>query len=208
VNSWQDQSVRGALAPLAALAEERQAAVLLIGHLNKALGTDPLRRLGGSIALAAAARSVLLLARDPNDPESAGGNRRVLAQVKSNAGRLARSVSFRVEPATIAGETEIESVRLLELGQSPFSAAELLVVDEPESRSKLAEAEELLRSELEPGPRPVAELRATAEELGISVTTLERAKKQLGAKSVKLDLSRWGWELPPSEGTESEDARA
>lgn len=47
VNSWQDQSVRGALAPLAALAEKRQAAVILVGHLNKAEGTDPLRRLGG-----------------------------------------------------------------------------------------------------------------------------------------------------------------
>jgi RecA-family ATPase len=46
VNSWQ---VRGALAPLAALAEEQEAAVLLIAHLNKGQGSDPLRRLGGSI---------------------------------------------------------------------------------------------------------------------------------------------------------------
>jgi hypothetical protein len=36
------------------------------------------------IGLAAAARSVLLLARDPDDPEGASGPMRVLAQAKSN----------------------------------------------------------------------------------------------------------------------------
>src|SRR5262249_8837957 len=83
-NSCQDQSLRGALAPLAALARERDAAVLLIAHLNKGRDADPLRRLGGSIGLAAAARSLLLLARDPDDPDGAIGPRRVLAQAKSN----------------------------------------------------------------------------------------------------------------------------
>ena len=82
VNSWQDQSLRGALAPLAALAQELGTAVLLIAHLNKGRDADPLRRLGGSIGLAAAARSLLLLARDPDDPEGETGARRVLAHAK------------------------------------------------------------------------------------------------------------------------------
>jgi hypothetical protein len=208
VNTWQDQSVRGALAPLAALAEEHQAAVLLIGHLNKGQGTDPLRRLGGSIGLPAAARSVLLLARDPDDPQGNGGNRRVLAHVKSNLGQLARSVAFAVEETSVSGEMVVASARLVETGESSYGPAELLVVEEAEPRSKLAEAEQLLRSELEQGRRAVIHLRSAAEQLGISATTLDRAKKKLGITSVKLDLNQWAWQLPGSDVTESESADA
>ena len=92
VNTWQDHSLRAALAPLAALAEEQGTAVLLIAHLNKGRDADPLRRLGGSIGLAAAARSLLLLARDPDDPEGETGGKRVLAHAKSNLGQLRRAV--------------------------------------------------------------------------------------------------------------------
>ena len=99
------------LAPLAALAQEQETAVLLIAHLNKGRDADPFRRLGGSIALAAAARSLLLLARDPDDPEGAAGARRVLAQAKSNLGQL------RAEPRvsdqdSITGETRSRAAYL------------------------------------------------------------------------------------------------
>jgi hypothetical protein len=180
----------------------------LIGHLNKAPGTNPLQRLGGSIGLAAAARSVLLLARDPDDPQGSGGNRRVLAHVKSNLGQLARSVGFTVEHTAVPGEMAVTSARLVQTGESPYGPAELLVVEEPEPRSKLAEAEQLLRSELEQGRRTVLDVRAAAEQLGISTTTLDRAKKKLGVTSVKLDLHRWGWQLPGSDVIDSESAGA
>jgi hypothetical protein len=54
--------------------------------LNKGESTDPVQRLGGSIGLPDAARSVLLLARDPDDPDGVDGSQRVLAQAKSNYG--------------------------------------------------------------------------------------------------------------------------
>ena len=69
VNSWKDQEIRAALSPLQRLAEETGAAVVVVAHLNKGQSSDPLQRLGGSIGLPAAARSVLLLARDPDDPD-------------------------------------------------------------------------------------------------------------------------------------------
>jgi hypothetical protein len=206
VNSWQDQSLRGALAPLAALAQEQQTAVLLVAHLNKGQSADPLRRLGGSIGLAAAARSVLLLARDPDDPEGITGPMRVLAQMKSNLGLLEPSLAFRIKPATLANDVTTASLEAA--GASQFSAADLLALNETEARSKLSEAEALLRAELEDGSRPVSELRAAASELGISITTLDRAKKKLGVHSVKLDLDRWGWELAEDEATADEAAAA
>jgi hypothetical protein len=197
VNTWQDQSLRGALAPLAALAQEQGTAVLLIAHLNKGRDADPLRRLGGSIGLAAAARSLLLLARDPDDPEGETGARRVLAHAKSNLGQLETSCAYRIE--TKAVDNKVKAAYLKPTGASRFSAVELLALNEPEARSKLSEAEALLRADLGDGPRPVSELRATAKELGISITTLERAKKQLGVRSVKLGLGNWAWELSEAE---------
>jgi hypothetical protein len=206
VNSWSDQSLRGALAPLASLAQEQGTAVLLIAHLNKGHDADPLRRLGGSIALSAAARSLLLLARDPDDPEDTSGSRRVLAQAKSNLGLLEPSLAYRIQTASLANE--INSAYLEATGASRFSAAELLALNEVEARSKLSEAEALLRAELENGPRPVSELREAAMELGISITTLDRAKKKLDVRSVKLDLDRWGWVLAEDETTVDEVAAA
>jgi hypothetical protein len=206
VNSWSDQSLRGALAPLAALAQEQGTAVLLIAHLNKGHDADPLRRLGGSIALSAAARSLLLLARDPDDPEGASGSGRVLAQAKSNLGLLEPSLAYRIKTASLANE--VTSAYLEATGPSRFSAAELLALNEAEAQSKLSEAEALLRAELENGPRPVTELRQAARELAISITTLERAKKQLGARSVKLDLDRWAWALSETEAPDDEAAAA
>jgi AAA domain len=206
VNSWQDQSLRGALAPLAALAQEQGVAVLLVAHLNKGQNADPLRRLGGSVGLAAAARSMLLLARDPDDPDGATGDMRVLAQAKSNLGLLEPSLSYRIKPASLAND--VTTAYLEAAGASRFSAAELLALNETEARSKLSEAEALLRAELENGPRPVSELRAAALELGISITTLERAKKRLGVCSVKLDLDRWAWALSDAEASEDEAAAA
>jgi RecA-family ATPase len=206
VNTWQDQSLRGALAPLAALAQEQKTAVLLIAHLNKGRDADPLRRLGGSIALGAAARSLLLLARDPDDPEGAAGTRRVLAQAKSNLGQLETSCAYRIETKPV--DKKVKAAYLKPTGASRFSAVELLALNEPEARSKLSEAEALLRAELEGGPRPVSELRTAAAELGISITTLDRAKKQLGAQSVKLGLGNWAWELSETEASEAEVAAA
>src|SRR5262249_22936941 len=81
VDAHRDQDVRRALAPLAKMVERTGAAGLAVRHLNKggASGGNPLYRGGGSIGIIGAARSGLLVARDPDDPE-----RRVFAVTKSN----------------------------------------------------------------------------------------------------------------------------
>jgi hypothetical protein len=56
--------------------------------------------------------------------------------------------------------------------------------------------------------RPPWDSYARLGKLGISFTTLERAKKKLGITSVKLDLNRWGWQLPGSDVTESKNTGA
>jgi hypothetical protein len=54
----------------------------------------------------------------------------------------------------------------------------------------------------------VSELRAAAQGLEISLTTLDRAKKQVGARSIKVGLGSWAWELSEAEPSEEQVAAA
>jgi len=89
VNSHRDQDVRRALAPLAKLAEETGAALVVVRHLNKSSDGNALYRGGGSIGIVGQARSALLVARHPEDDR-----RRVLASLKSNLAEPAPSLAF------------------------------------------------------------------------------------------------------------------
>lgn len=90
-DSHKDQDVRATLSRLAALADRTSCTVLLIRHLTKATGRDPIYRGGGSIGIVGAARAGLLVAPDPDDPD-----RRVLASVKSNLGPAPESLAYRL----------------------------------------------------------------------------------------------------------------
>jgi hypothetical protein len=172
IDSHKDQSVRRALAPLYRLAEARNCAVLALLHLNKATGLAPLMRLGGSGAFGNAARSVLLLDRDPDDPEGEEGNRRVLAHIKCNVAPLAPSLVYAVEPVFLPAtdsNPEVETSRLKLIGDSPHNGRALLSVASEEERLTRDEAMDLLRAELAGGARrPAGDLIKAARELGIS----------------------------------------
>ncbi|MGH3584576.1 MAG: AAA family ATPase, partial [Mycobacterium sp.] len=73
-DSHKDQDIRRVLSRLAGVADRTGCTVLLLRHLNKAKGGDPMYRGGGSIGIVGAARAGMLVAADPDDPE-----RRVLA---------------------------------------------------------------------------------------------------------------------------------
>jgi hypothetical protein len=195
INTWKDQSVREALAPLHRAAEAHQAAIVVVAHLNKGEGSDPLRRIGGSVGIAAAARSVLLLARDPSDPEGERGSQRVLAHAKSNLGPPAASLTFAVEEVELEGG--VRTARVRELGLSAYLASELLTVERHERGSKVGDAIGLLGEMLASRPRPVTELEAAAQERDISWETMKRAKKVLGIESSKPSFGGgWAWQLP------------
>ena len=102
VDSHRDASLRRALAPLCRMAEATDAAVIGIAHLNKSQVADLIRRVGGSVALSAAARSVLLLTRDPDDDTEEGPDR-VLAHGKCNLGPQMEPLRLRIEGREVIG---------------------------------------------------------------------------------------------------------
>ncbi len=199
INSWRDQDIRCALAPLARLAEELDAAVIAIAHLNKSETSEALVRVGGSIGIVAAARSVLLAVPDPENPE---GRDRVLGQVKSNLGPRANPLRYYIESRTIQDRIAgaIETCGVVWNGEAPnLNPDELLVRYDQEERTRLDEAKEWLREALDKADRPVDELVREARKAGHSEPTLRRAKVALRVKSTKKEFSgKWCWTLPNS----------
>ena len=194
VNSWRDQSVRRAMAPLHRLAEQQRCAVMVVVHLNKGTGSNALYRAGGSIGIPAAVRSALLLARDPHDPERERGSRRVLAHVKCNIGKQAESLACVIESVNLDESTE--APKLTVTGSSAITASDLLEGPDVGERTERDEAVEYLRTELANGQRPARELFQGAP---CGERTLKKAKADLGVVSSKDGFTgSWVWRLPES----------
>lgn len=198
IDAYRDQSVRTVLAPFHHLAQEHGCAVVVLLHLNKAAGLDAAQRIGGSVGLPAAARSVLLLARDPDDPAGEQGSSRVLAHVKCNVAPLAPSLLFEIEPILIPAtgtEPDVETSRIVELGICDYTGSELLGSTQ-NSGSKLEEAQEFLREQLFE-PRPSRQVKEAADAAGITAKTLRRAREQLGVEEVREGFpATTTWRLP------------
>jgi hypothetical protein len=189
VDTHRDADVRRALGPAAQLAEDTGVAVVMVRHLTKTQGGNPLYRGQGSIGIGAAVRSVLLVARHPEDED-----RRVFARVKSNLAKPVPSLTF------VLVESANGSARVEWKGETTLSAAALLAAPaDPEERSALEEAMEFLRDELEGGPVKSSQVSKDARATGITEITLKRAKSTLGVRSRKQSNGTWTWEIPKGD---------
>ena len=191
VNSWRDQDVRRSLHPLANLADEMRIALVAIRHLTKGSGGHAVYRGGGSIGIIGAARSGLLVAKDPDDETG-----RVLAVVKSNLAPEAPSLSYHIETA------ENATSRIVWGGESPHSANALVAAfGDPEEQTALGQAKTFLLEELADGPRPAKEIQRTARDAGIADRTLKRARHVLAVESYRAGFGPGGtWMLALPKG--------
>ena len=215
VNSHKDQDVRRALAPLAKLAERLGVAVIAVMHVNKSRANSLFQRIGGSVAFTGAARSVLLVARDPDDPDRERGYRRVLAHGKSNAGQYARSLRFEIASKHVGDSDGIPTSRIEWLGECDTTSADLLsIADGDPERPGRDHACAFLRAELADGPRKANDVKNEAGRIGISPRTLERAKADVGVICKLLGGvgTPWFWSLPeaanPAGGVDDSDPLA
>lgn len=149
IDSHRDHSIRRALAPLYHLADRHGCAVVVVLHLNKMGGGDVFSRIGGSIGISGAARSILLLGRDPDDEDKEHGPRRVLAHFACNVAPEAPSLRYEIRtvvlPAT-GDEPEVETARIEYVETCGYTASDLLwgqPDEEKEEEKKLRE--QLLR---------------------------------------------------------------
>jgi hypothetical protein len=196
LDAHKDRDIRVLLGQLAALAQQLELAVLMIGHLNKAPSRDAYIRLSGSVAFYNAARSVATITLDPEDEDS-----RLLAQHKANWMRLAPVERHRLEPVSYlhAGQT-IETSRLVYVEDAedvdPYAVLEHF---EPRARTKTDDAASYLLALLAGGAwRKRGEVEDAAAAARISRRTLERAAAQLGVESKREGFPATGWWRLPS----------
>ena len=191
VDAHKDQQVRRALHRLSNLAEDTGVAIIVVRHLNKASGGNPLYRGGGSIGIVGAARSGLLVARDPDDE-----HRRVIASTKCNLAAEPPSIAFHLEQHDDAS-------RIVWDGVSDHGAAALLATPiDADERTARDDARVFLMSVLGNGPMPAREVERLATEAGVSKRTLHRAKSEAKVRSIK-GYSGWTWELPEGATSQS-----
>lgn len=182
-DTYNEQRVRAVLKPLAKMAERDSLVVLGTMHLNRRDARDVLTRISGSGGFGNLARSVLLLARDPDDPD---GPSRILALGKSNVGGRTPAIKLRLESCLIPNDNgeEIPTVRLVDVGESSYTSADLLGPSEDEDKlSAVSEASDFLREYLAGGPVEAKTVKSASRDVGIAERTLWRAVKRLRVKT-------------------------
>ena len=190
--------IRDTLQPLLGLTEETGIAVVGIMHVGKAGdGRRASQRLLGSTAFTALARSVLMIADQPDErqPEDIAehGKLKVLQVVKSN---------YSIPPAPQGFRRPLDAA-IRWLGPAEVTVEECLAVSPrargPEAK-ELGDATAFLSELLKAGPVRTSEVMTQARGQVFSERTLRRAKKQLGVVANRVSpTGPWEWALPEPE---------
>jgi len=196
-----DSDVRRALEPLVKLADETDAAVIGIIHVNKSGSTDPLTQVMGSRAFAAVARAVLFVASDPEDEKV-----RLLGQPKNNLGSLdLPTLKFRIVQYTIPDTREdaIVTGRIEWLGESSRSINDVVAM-QGISRQERDAADWLSEYLAGRGEVDFNEVIKAANQAGYSQRAIQRASKKLHVQIERKGFpSQTTWSLsgakPPWE---------
>ena len=173
--------------------EDSGAALLVIRHLNKGASTNAIYRGGGSIGITGAARSVMLVGKDPDDES---GERRILAMTKSNLAAQAPALAYHVE------SPDGHHPRIVWDGVSRHCASDLLLQADEESRSQTDECMDFLKQTLFGNTMEQREIHRLARQHGFSDKVIRRSRERLGVRSERVgglgSNGRWQWSLPLS----------
>jgi len=199
-DSHKDQDIRRVLSRLSFLADNTGCTVLLLRHLNKAKGGDPMYRGGGSIGIVGAVRAGMLVAKDPDDEEI-----RVLACTKSNLGPEPEALTYRLTDADVHGVARVEWI-----GTSTHDARALLADrgdgdDEPGGNPAAAFIFDYLMRDNVGGEAPAGDVLKAGKAAGFSDNDLKHARSRSRAPRIvsrKAGMGGgWVWAID-TEGAE------
>jgi len=196
VDSHKNTEVRGLLAPLADLAGRRRVAIVAVTHLSKTGGNKAVYRAMGSLAFAAAARSVWAIVKDTADPQ-----RRLFLPAKLNLARDPDGLAYRIADGRVEWETG-----MVKMHADDAFAAEAAEAARPGRRdSERREAAEWLREQLAHGPVLASEIIVRGKQAGFNKRTLQRAFENLGGVRKKESFGGpWTWGLPNQDDSEGD----
>jgi hypothetical protein len=200
-------AVRAVTTPLADLARQTGAAIVVVMHLNKAEMQHALYRIAGSIDFIAAARSALAVGRDPENEEG----RRLVLSIKNNVEKQPDGQAFCIEDGGLRWDKQPVTVTAQQmLSAQPGSGA----------TSKREQAAAGLSAILATGAQFAEYVYGITSAFGVGKRTVDEAKADLKIVCGKVPTpdgkTRWTWSLPGSpspppaeaDGTDEEETDA
>ena len=174
--------VRPIFRRLADVAQATNCAIVMIGHLNKAAGSQSTYRGLGSIDITAVVRSLLFIGKVKTDPTT-----RVIVHEKSSLAPPGQSLAF-----SLGDEKGFRWI-----GAYDISAEDLLAGGEgSKTELKQEQAVKLIEEFLSEGKKvSIAEINKEAAERGISERTVRLARNSMGDKiaSERQGKDWWIW---------------
>ena len=189
VNPNATEDVRNLLTPLIRLASKYGFALVLVGHLNKAQALNAIYRAGGSTSgWLGKCRSALMIIRDSEDKSL----RHVIPIKTNNASRDLPQLEFRI----IGGKLDIE------ISSDEIDPQDQLNPQQGRNPREREEAVDWIKSYFDGRNEiPTGEVEEAAKRSGISLSTLKRAKRLAGFKSILRQegagVHRWLWVRSP-----------
>ena len=168
--------MRAVMKRLARVAERTRCAIVLIGHMTKAASGKNLYRGLGSIDIAATARSVLMIERDPEDSSI-----RYMFPVKSSLAYEGCAIKFMFD----------RLIGFQFLGTSNYKSAPIAEMDDG---SKAQRAERMIRAMLLEGEQVGSSVIEHIQGTGISEHTIRLTARKIGVKSFRKGM-KWYWKL-------------
>ena len=159
-------------------------AIVLIGHLNKKEGSKGLYRSLGSIDVVAAARSVLQVERDTENPDI-----RIVHQIKNSLAPTAEDIRFSISAD--------KGFRWLECRPQFFEKQQ--PDTEPKFDTEQQKAVYWIRHFLEKGDMSANEMYCRLDNEGVSKRVARMVKTEMGIHCYQKKR-RWYWSVQPEEG--------
>lgn len=170
--------MRSQLKRLADIAAKYQCAIVIVGHMNKASGEKNLYRGLGTIDIAAIARSVLMIARDKDNPSI-----RYMFPVKSSLAPEGAAVAFSMN----------DLIGFCWLGKRIINTKDLKLFADEDNKAALAA--KVMKDVLSVNDVMSSHIMRKLKLMDVSPRTINKVKKELGIESYRRDGS-WYWHLP------------
>ena len=172
--------MRETMTKLASIAEEYACAIVLVGHMTKSNSGKSIYRGLGSIDIAAAARSVLLVARDKDEPY-----KRYMLPIKSSLAPEGEPIAFALDRDngfSWIGKCEI-NINELAVGQRVSAKKDIAI--------------NYLYTMLAESDMASVKIFEEMDRYGFSKRTVQEAKKEAGIQAYKKG-NAWYWHMERS----------
>jgi hypothetical protein len=182
IDSYRNTEVRQALRGIISLSENEQFSALGIQHLTKKTGIDAIHRIGGSVAFAAAARTIWMFTKDPDDPCGC-----LFLHSKTNIGRKMPGFHYSIITA--------ENGSGVVAWGSPADNDPDTVLNAPPTIKQAPEQEAVLKILMEAAPRYMR-TREIAEALEKKETAISNILSKLKNNGKVISPAYGLWTIP------------